>query len=117
MKKLSALVLPVLASGLLASCTMIRPNQLTLTAGQTGKLGVQTVTLLKVMDSRCQPGVQCVWAGDVAAEVRVVKMREKDARTYTLRLPVDPNEAWPGLRILSATQDNPVKITFTDQKP
>lgn len=117
MKPLSMLLLPVIASGLLASCTVIRPAQLTLQAGQTGKLGFQTVTLLKVMDSRCPPTVQCAWAGDVAAEVRVVKLREQDAKTYTLRLPADPEQPWPGLRILSATQGEPVRVTFTDQKP
>ena len=68
-------------------------------------------------DSRCPPDVQCVWAGDVAAEVRVVKLREQDAKTYTLRLPADPEQPWPGLRILSATQGEPVRVTFTDQKP
>ena len=114
MKKI---LVPVLLTGLLASCTVIRPAQLTLSAGQTGKLGFQTVTLLKVMDSRCPPGMQCAWAGDVAAEVRVVKLREQDAKTYTLRLPADPEQAWPGLRILSATQGDPVRITFTDQNP
>ncbi|RJF72263.1 MULTISPECIES: hypothetical protein [Deinococcus] len=115
MKKRSTLLLPLLASGLLASCTMIRPAQLTLSAGQTGKLGFQTVTLLKVLDSRCPPGSQCAWSGDVAAEVRVLKGRE--TKTLTLRLPNDPQAEWAGLRILNATQGEPVQVTFTDRKP
>lgn len=115
MKKASVLVLAGLTSGVLASCTMIRPDRLTLSEGQTGKLGFQTVTLLKMLDSRCPAGVQCVWAGDVVTEVRVTRGRE--VNNLTLRFPHDLNSEWKGLRIENVTQTAPLKVTFTDRQP
>lgn len=29
------------------------------------------VTLLEINDSRCQPGVQCVWAGELSARLKI----------------------------------------------
>lgn len=116
MKTLRPLALTLLASSVLTACTTIIPgNHLTLTEGQSGKLGNRTLTLLKVQDSRCPVGMDCVWAGDLVAEVRVVLNRKTS--TLTLRLPNDTDIEWPGVRIESATQDKPVKVTFTDRKP
>lgn len=115
MKRLTTLLVPVLASGLLASCTMLPSGRVTLMEGQRGKIGLQTVTLLKVLDNRCPPGVQCVWAGDVVAEVRVVKGR--NTSDLTLRFPHDRDSEWQGLRIENVSLTAPLKVTFTDAKP
>lgn len=115
MKKLNAFVLAGVACSLLGSCTMLRADQLTLLEGQTGKLGFQTITLLKVLDSRCPPDVQCVWAGDVLAQVRVVQGR--NTSELSLRFPHDTASEWKGLRIINVTQTAPLKVTFTSKQP
>lgn len=115
MKGLSTFLVPVFVSALLASCTMMPSGRVTLMEGQRGKVGLQTVTLLKVLDNRCPPGVQCVWAGDVVAEVQVVKGRSTS--NLTLRFPHDKDSEWQGLRIENVSLTAPLKVTFTDAKP
>ncbi|GAA5501463.1 hypothetical protein Dxin01_01195 [Deinococcus xinjiangensis] len=105
----------LLALPLLGACTTLRPNTLlTLERGQTGGLGSQSITLVNVQDSRCRPNVQCVWAGELVAQVRVTEGRS--ARTLFLRLPEARNTPWQGLRILRATFDPSPKVTFTNQR-
>ncbi len=44
----------------------------TLQAGQSRAIqGGLRVTLLEINDSRCQPGVQCIWAGELAAKLKL----------------------------------------------
>ena len=59
---------------------MIGPNTpFTLGVGQTAMLkddseyggeAIRSVTLIKINDSRCKPGVVCIWEGELAAEIR-----------------------------------------------
>lgn len=104
-------LLPLIVPMLLSSCTAITPQgTLTLVQGQTGTLGGKTITLLKVADSRCRPNVQCIWAGELTATVKV------NDQTLTLKWPQAEDAPWQGLRIKAATWDQPAKVTFTDQK-
>lgn len=98
---------------LLSACTPLtsQAGPLTLATGQTGQLGGKTVTLLSLNDSRCRPGVMCVWAGELTATVRV------NADTLVLKWPTQSSAPWAGLRITNATVDQPVKVTFSDQQP
>lgn len=109
------LVLPAL----LAACMAQRSEGhiLTLRQGETGSMGNQQVTLLSLQDSRCPKNVDCVWAGELVTNVKVVG--NGPARELTLRLPEATNTPWLGLRILSATEritpdGPPVQVTLTD---
>jgi len=82
------LVLAVAITGLflLAGCSLTAPVTITtvnaylgspfqLGIGQTALISTEnlTVKLLNLSDSRCPSGVQCIWAGEVSATVRIAK--------------------------------------------
>lgn len=106
-------ILPMLLPLLLSACTALtlQTGTLTLSEGQTGQLGGKTISLLSLSDSRCRPKVQCVWAGELTATVKV------NAETLVLKWPARVNTPWAGLRITKATFDQPVKVTFSDRQP
>ncbi|CAM2753929.1 hypothetical protein [Deinococcus radiodurans] len=84
----------------------------TLQPGQTGRLAGQKVTVLRVNDSRCQPGTQCIRAGEIQARVLVAEKGR--FRLLTLQFPEARNTPWAGLRLSAATFDRLPKLTFTD---
>ncbi|GHF76889.1 hypothetical protein [Deinococcus ficus] len=91
---------------------------LTLSAGQTGQLGDQRVTVVRVQDNRCPINARCIRAGELIVKVLVGQGRT--LRFLTLELPAPQDAVWKGLRVLSApgraTNDRrPVPVTFSDQ--
>lgn len=123
MRSLLRLVPPLL----LAACGAASAATLTLSPGQTGRLGDFTLTVLRVQDSRCRPDVQCIQAGELKASVLV----SRGNRLALLRLvpPGSPSGFiplavwihdppwWRGLRLKEATFDQPPRLTFTDERP
>ena len=85
----------------------------TLAPGQTGNLAGQKITVLSVRDSRCQPGTQCIRAGEIVAKVLVSEKGK--LRFLTLQFPAARNAAWAGLRLSGATFARQPKLTFTDE--
>jgi hypothetical protein len=71
--------------------------------GQT----VAVVTLNAINDSRCKPGVQCIWAGELAAEVTYKHLSEEPR---TLHLGKMTKSCSDGLALESITETN---ATFT----
>ena len=106
MKKLLPLLLGLSAAASAASVT--------LQPGQTGRLAGQKVTVLRVNDSRCQPGTQCIRAGELQA--RVLVSEKGRFRLLTLQFPEARNATWAGLRLSAATFDRLPKLTFTDER-
>lgn len=105
----------VTALAALASATLTSASaaSVTLRAGQTGTLGERTLTVVRVQDSRCPPGKQCIWAGEIVAKVLV---RSGSRVSFlTLKRPAGP-EAVPGsLRLSEASFDRVPRLTFTDE--
>ncbi|MBB5236094.1 hypothetical protein [Deinococcus budaensis] len=73
---------------LVASLGAAGAATLSLSPGQTGRLGDFTLTLLRVQDSRCRPEVQCVQAGDVRASVLVRRGERLALLRLTLPAPL-----------------------------
>lgn len=42
------------------------------------------VNLIAINDSRCKPGVQCIWQGELAAEVKLTRSKEGEEKTLNL---------------------------------
>ena len=83
----------LIACGLLAGCTTVpaanQPSASTIADGSDVQLGIGETARLAdgsrlsylrlVNDSRCPPGVQCVWAGDAEIALRAVfEMAKRD---------------------------------------
>ncbi len=88
-----------------------------LVPGQTAELGGRQVTLLRVQDSRCPPGVQCVRAGELSASLLVVAAPgEAGPRTRLLRLtlPAGPNIGQGELHLVDATFGRPPRVGLSD---
>ncbi|SMB89264.1 hypothetical protein [Deinococcus hopiensis] len=93
-----------------------------LVPGQTAQLGNQTVTVLRVQDSRCPINARCIQAGELKASVLVIQGKTSRSRLLTLTLPEKPGTAWAGLRLASATEVEigkkaPLRLTLTDEHP
>ncbi|WP_309571261.1 hypothetical protein [Deinococcus sp.] len=105
---LSVLILACASLGVAATVTII--------PGQTGRLGGQTVTLLRVQDSRCPINARCVRAGELKATLLVTAGRR--IRLLHLQLPAG-NDAWEGVGLTWASEVEigkrvPVQVTLTD---
>lgn len=98
---------------LLAASSCASAASVTLHAGQTGQLGDQKITVLSVRDSRCQPGTQCIRAGEIVAKVLV---SGRKLRFLTLQFPEAKNAVWAGVRLSEATFERQPKLTFTDEQ-
>ena len=90
---------------------------LTLTPGQTGQLGQQTVTLIRVQDSRCPINARCIRAGELKATLLVSAGHR--VRLVHVQLPAG-NAAWAGVGITRATEVEigkraPLRVTLTDR--
>ena len=93
----------------------------TLMAGQTGALGAQKVTLLRVRDSRCPLGAQCITAGELVAAVFLHASVGKRPQFLELTFPERPNTPRTALRITGATERRledrtPVRLTLSSQE-
>ncbi|MFC3831413.1 MULTISPECIES: hypothetical protein [Deinococcus] len=105
------LLLTLGCSSLAAAATV------TLTPGQTGHLGDQTVTLLRVQDSRCPINARCIRAGELTATVLV--RRGRLLRLLTLELPETTTRPWAGVGLTWASDVEigkrvPLQVTLTD---
>lgn len=75
-----------------------------LRVGESYKLmGGGAVTLDKINDSRCKPGVQCIWEGELAAEVRYMDASGVITRTT---LGLRTKTCHKGLKLESITESN-----------
>jgi hypothetical protein len=105
-------------SVLLLSCASLAgAATLTLTPGQTGRLGASTVTLLRVQDSRCPINARCVRAGELRTTVLLTAGHR--SRLLHLQFPAGPMTG-AGLRIAGATDAEagkraPVRVTLSDR--
>ena len=93
----------------------------TLMAGQTGALGAQKVTLLRVRDSRCPQGVQCITAGELVAAVFLHASAGKRPQFLELTFPERPNTPRTALRITGAAERRPgdrrpVAVSLSDER-
>lgn len=86
----------------------------TLQPGQTGQLGDRKITVLRVQDSRCAPGVQCIRAGELVA--KVLMGEQGRFHFLTLQLPEEKNAVWRGVRLEQATFDKQPRLSFTDER-
>ncbi|AXG98100.1 hypothetical protein DVJ83_01780 [Deinococcus wulumuqiensis] len=86
----------------------------TLQPGQTGQLADKKITVLRVQDSRCAPGVQCIRAGELVA--KVLMSEQGRCRFLTLQLPEEKNAEWRGVRLGQATFGKQPRLTFTDER-
>ncbi len=105
-------VLSVASAGTAGAATV------TLTPGQTARLGDLTLTLLRAQDSRCPMNARCVRAGEL--KVSVLSVQGGRTRLLHLQLPAASGDT-PGLSIVGAsgplagqpTRD-PLTVTFSD---
>ena len=108
---------PAATAGVLAGNGGVPPEQ-DPAAPQPGGLctfplfHIAGITVLRVNDSRCQPGTQCIRAGEIQARVLVAEKGR--FRLLTLQFPEARNTPWAGLRMSAATFDRLPKLTFTD---
>ncbi|WP_412026758.1 hypothetical protein [Deinococcus yunweiensis] len=107
-------LLPLL---LLACSSLASAATVTLSPGQTGRLGDQTVTLLRVQDSRCPINARCIRAGELTATVLVGQGRR--LRLLTLQLPETTTSPWAGVGLTWASDVEigkrmPLQVTLTD---
>lgn len=73
----------------------------TLRIGETATMtDGANVTLVQINDSRCKPDVQCIWAGELAAEVRY----SDSSGVITLRLGQITKSCDHGLRLITITK-------------
>lgn len=112
----------LLLTALFALASVAGAARLTLGPGETGRLGGQTVTVLRVRDSRCPINARCIQAGELRASVLVITDRTRRSRLLTLTLPEDPGKPWAGLRLAEATEVElgkrvPLRLTLTDERP
>ena len=72
-------------------------------------------------DSRCRPGVQCVWAGDAVIVMRWTPANAMTAQDFVLHTTLDPKSFDAGDRTITLTaleRDDAPKATFqVDSKP
>lgn len=116
MRALHRRLLPLL----LASLGAASAATLTLSPGQTGRLGDFTLTLLRVQDSRCRPGVQCIQAGELKASVLVRRGDRLALLHMTLPEPrvTSAIGGWfLPVRLREATFERLPRLTFTDERP
>ena len=105
-------VLSVASAGTAGAATV------TLTPGQTARLGDLTLTLLRAQDSRCPMNARCVRAGEL--KVSVLSVQGGRTRLLHLQLPAASGDT-PGLSIVGAsgplagqpTRD-PLTVTLSD---
>ena len=105
----------LLTTTLLSLLASAGAASVTLHPGETGRLGPRQLTVLRVQDSRCAPGVQCVRAGELVAKVLVSEQGR--LRFLTLQLPEENNAVWRGVRLEQATFGQRPQLTFTDEQP
>ena len=103
---------------LLAACATSRIDEdlavREVSLGSTVRLGPLAVTPTAIAeDSRCPEGVQCIQAGTVRIEARVVDRRGTRSMTLSLGVPVQLAEGWVGL---VQTCPNPVHPQHIDRK-
>ena len=112
---------PLLSPLLLALASVAGAASVTLAPGETARLAGQTVTVLRVQDSRCPINARCIQAGELKASVLVIGKAGR-SRLLTLTLPEQPGTAWAGLRLAAATEVEigkkiPLRLTLTDERP
>ena len=78
------LLLLALALTVFIAAAVPAAQTLTLRAGQTATVGDARITLLKFSDNRCPPAAHCLLAGNVVAQVFVV--RGSTSRLYPVFL-------------------------------
>ncbi|GAA0508937.1 hypothetical protein [Deinococcus depolymerans] len=92
----------------------------TLTPGQTARLGDATVTLLRAQDSRCPMNARCVRAGEL--KVSVLAVQGGRTRLLRLQLPASSGDSG-GLRVVGASgplagqpSRAPLTVTLSDDR-
>ena len=79
--------------------------------GETVNVGGPSVTPLKLVeDSRCPPGVQCVWAGRVVVSATISTPTMKLTRDLTLG---EPFQVADGALVLTEVQPGPTRDAGT----
>lgn len=96
---------------LLLLAPLAQAAQVTLRQGETGRLGLRQIKVLRVQDRRCGPAADCL--ADVTALVRV----RHGARTslLTLRWPEDRLPRWSGVGVAALTGGRTPRVTLTDR--
>ncbi|MEF2277139.1 hypothetical protein V3W47_02435 [Deinococcus sp. YIM 134068] len=100
---------------MLAAVGVANAATLTLSPGQTGRLGDFTLTVLRVQDSRCRPDVQCVQAGELRASVLAREGNHVALLHFSLPAPLVTTAIdgrWLELRLEASTYDRPPRLTF-----
>lgn len=83
------------------------------------RISAQKLTLLRVRDSRCPQGVQCITAGELVTTVFLHAGAGQRAQLLELTFPERPNTPQTALRITGATERRledrrPVAVTFSE---
>ncbi len=73
----------------------VHTTPLTLKPGQSGRVGLLKVTFLRILaDSRCPADVICVWQGNAAVQLAVIRLGQpRTARRIVLNTGLAPSEA------------------------
>jgi hypothetical protein len=79
---------------LLLSEGKVHTIPLILKPGQSGRVGLLKVTFLRVLaDSRCPSDVVCVWQGNAAVQLSVIRLGQlRTARRVVLHTTLEPHE-------------------------
>ena len=99
----------------LAACATVPPEDTSglswARIGETMNVGGPSVTPLKLVeDSRCPPGVQCVWAGRVVVSATISTPTMKLTRDLTLG---EPFQVADGALVLTEVQLGPTRDAGT----
>jgi hypothetical protein len=79
----------------------LQPHQRVALSGNT------TLTYDSFSDSRCPPGVQCIWAGELVYRFRLATPKVAESFSLTPAKPVYVSQALGGTRIALDTQTLP----------
>jgi hypothetical protein len=115
----------LVATALTATACQALPNQTlsqatyTMQPGDSVPVGPEPITLRyeRANDSRCPPGVQCIWAGTISYEFTLIASAATEAFALTPEKPGFSSSLVPGVRISLGKFDPPPVPPVGEPKP
>lgn len=92
--------------------------QTTVAPGQLRPVGERSVLVLSVEDSCCPAGTQCIWAGEVKADVLVMGKGRWQLEHLRWTPGQESNASASQLRIRQVTgEGDDLRLTLSDERP